>query len=755
MLPFTGCRHFEPQPIEPARSLEKLEQRSLADAGLKQFVQSRLKREPVAWDLETLTLAAFYFHPDLDAARARWAVTEAGKVTAGQRPNPTLSVSPGYDSTTHIPSPWIVSASLDVPIETAGKRSKRIAQAEHLSQAARLGIASTAWEVRTRLRRALLELWSAQESEAALAAQHDAQKEIVRLLEGQRDAGAATLSEVTRERIALEQTRVTLLDAQNRRTTASVQLATALGVPSRALDGVKLSFDAFTQPPAELPSAEARHRALLNRADVLAGLAEYAASESALQLEIARQYPDVHLSPGYQYDQGDNKWGLGLSVELPVLNQNQGPIAEAEARRREQAAKFNSLQARVLGEIEIALAGYDTARAKLAAAATVIQQLDKQERLTQGMFEAGEVSRQAVAAARVERTTAALSQLDARLRAQDALGQLENALQLPSELATAPEQSPRAEKAEASSLLRLTQTIALPHVKGGFDLMAIDLAGKRLFLNAEDNNTTEVIDLAAGKLAHTITDVTEPKWVVYRPELHRLYIANGNGNVRVLNSDSFATQRTIEFKEKANNLRFDAKTGELFIGVGKKFGAIGVVDTRTDAITAEIPLANFPKQFEVEGNLIYVNVPAANHVAVVDRKKKAVVATWPVTAAKDNVPMGFDRAQHRLFIGCEPGRLAVLNSTTGKQIAALDIAPEPDGVHYDAKRRRLYISCGEGSIDVVRQTDADHYEFAGRVPTAKGAATSLFVPQLDQLFLAVPQRDGQTAELRVYSVNPK
>ena len=179
------------------------------------------------------------------------------------------------------------------------------------------------------------------------------------------------------------------------------------------------------------------------------------------------------------------------------------------------------------------------------------------------------------------------------------------------------------------------------------------------------------------------------------------------------------------------------------------------MDTRTDSVTAEIPLANFPKQFEVEGNFIYVNVPEANHVAVIDRRKKAVVATWPVEAAKGNIPMGFDRARHRLFIGCEPGKLAVLDSSSGKQVAVLDIAPEPDGVWYDAKRRCIYISCGEGSLDVVRQVNADHYEFAGRVPTAKGAATSLFVPELEEVFVAVPQREGQGAELRAYKVNPK
>ena len=450
-LTFSGCVHYRPQPISAEKDVSEFQQRSLADTGLKAFLETnRVTGEwpRQAWDLNTLSLAALYFHPDLDAARARWAVAEAGKVTAGQRPNPTVSASLAYNTTTTIPSPWIVSASLAVPVETAGKRGKRIAQARHLSEAAHLGIAATAWEVRARLRRALLELWSAQEAGAALAAQHAAQQEVVRLLEAQRDAGAVTLTEVTRERIALEQTRVVLLEAQNRSVAARVQLATAIGVPSHALDGMKISFEAFTRPPRELPGAEARRGALLNRADVLASLAEYAASESALQLEIAKQYPDVHLNPGYEYDQGDNKWGVGLSIELPVLHHHRGPIAEAEARRREQAAKFNSLQARVLGEIEIALAGYDTARAKLGAAATVLEQLDKQERLTQGMFEAGEVSRQAVAAARVERTSSALSQLDARFKAQEALGQLENALQTPAELMPSAEQSPRPQNPE-------------------------------------------------------------------------------------------------------------------------------------------------------------------------------------------------------------------------------------------------------------------------------------------------------------------
>jgi outer membrane protein, heavy metal efflux system len=436
VLALGGCAHFVPMPIEPSASLHLFEGRTLSDAGLRQYAERTLKGEfpawpPAAWDLRTLTLAALYFHPDMDAARARWSLAEAGKITAGQRPNPTLSVYPSLNRTVILPSPWIVTASLDIPIETAGKRGYRLAQASHLSDAAMRGIATAAWGVRSRLRAALLDAWSAEESGRLLEQQLAAQQEIVRLIEGRLAAGAAAPMDVSRERVALERTRLDVLDARNRRVQARVRLAGALGVPPKALEGVAFSFDAFTRAPRELPVAEARRRALLSRADIRAALAEYAATESALQLEIAKQYPDIHLGPGYEFDQGDDKWGLGLNIELPLLNRNRGPIAEAEARRREAAAKFNGLQASVLGEIEGARADYEAARQKVAAAEELMAQLLKQEQLAQGSFEAGEISRETVAAARVERTAAALVQFDATAKWADAQARLESALQSP------------------------------------------------------------------------------------------------------------------------------------------------------------------------------------------------------------------------------------------------------------------------------------------------------------------------------------
>lgn len=299
--------------------------------------------------------------------------------------------------------------------------------------------------------------------------------------------------------------------------------------------------------------------------------------------------------------------------------------------------------------------------------------------------------------------------------------------------------------------LDLMQTIPLPGVKGGFDLMAVDVAGKRLFVCAQDNHTLEVIDLAAGKVARSVPGFNEPKWVVYRPETSRLYVATaGDGKVTVLDATTLAVIKSFEFKEKANNLRFDPATKELFVGVGKTFGALGIIDTAADKVSGEIKLANFPKQFELDGTLIYVNVPGANHIAVVDRAKKAVIANWPVKEAKDNVPMALDRAQHRLFIACDPGKFVVFDTASGKSVANLDISAEADGIAYDAARKLIYVSCGEGAIEVIQQTDADHYKSAGKVATMKGAGTSLFVPEFKQLFLLVPQSDKQAAELRVY-----
>lgn len=303
----------------------------------------------------------------------------------------------------------------------------------------------------------------------------------------------------------------------------------------------------------------------------------------------------------------------------------------------------------------------------------------------------------------------------------------------------------------AANGLKQTNTITLSNVKGGFDLMAADIAGKRLFVSAQDNHTVEVIDLAGMKSIISLPDFQEPKWVAYRPESNRLYVATGlDAKVTVVDSRTYKTIKSFQFKEKCNGLRFDAATNRLYVGVGNTFGSLGIIDVTKDEIIGEIPLSNYPKQFDLVGNKMYVNVPETNTIEVVDLNLKKVIATWPVKEAKGNVPMGIDRKNQRLFIGCEPGKLVVYDLKSEKAIATVDISKECDGVYYDAKRSQIYISCGEGFINVIKQITPDSYRPISKIQTVAGAGTSLFVPELDLFILAVPQTARNKAEIRVY-----
>lgn len=410
------------------------ESRSLENPELRGYLGGTLLTDitkwPLpSWDLTNLVLVGLYYHPDLDLARAHWAVARAGKKTAAERPNPTLTVGPAYNTSHGIPSPWLVTAALDIPIETAGKRGYRIAQSGQLSEAARWNIASVAWAVRSRIRQALLDLDTAIETERLLQEQQAAQDENLKILENQYRLGAISAFDRTQARIAADSARLALRDAERQRVEARVQLADALGVPASAVVSTRFSFAALESLPDEIPASDARREALLHRSDLLGALAEYEASQAALQLEIARQYPDIHLGPGYEYDQGDNKWSFGPSLTLPLLSRNQGAIAEARARREEAAAVVLSLQAHALADLDRTAAGYRTTLLKVADAESLRLNLLKQEKSAEAMLAAGEISKAELAAVRLQLTTASLARLDALTKSRQAYGALEDAMQ--------------------------------------------------------------------------------------------------------------------------------------------------------------------------------------------------------------------------------------------------------------------------------------------------------------------------------------
>ena len=436
-LALAGCVRFQPQPILPAENAARLDARRLDEAGLKKFVEQNAAQiahdwPPAAWDLNSLTFAAFYFHPSLEVARAQWRVSQAGVKTAGERPNPTLGLTPGYNfSAPSGVNPWMPFFNLDVPVETAGKRGKRMDEARHVGESARWNISAVAWQVRSAVRANLLEFTVAQRRAGLLEDQVAAQEQAMKLLRQRLDAGAVAASELTPAQVALSKAQLELSDAQSQRAASRSRLAESLGLSVAALDGVKLAFDFSQQLTGELTSAEARGLALRGRADVRSALAEYAAAEDALRLQIAKQYPDVHLNPGYQFDQGEHKWSLGLTVELPVLSQNRGPIAEAEAKRAERAARFTALQSKVIGEIDRAAALYDGGQKNLSTLGTLAKAQQAQRESVEQQFKAGAVEQLDVLAARIESGAAALVELGAQSKLQQAIGALEDAVQRP------------------------------------------------------------------------------------------------------------------------------------------------------------------------------------------------------------------------------------------------------------------------------------------------------------------------------------
>ncbi len=430
-----GCVHFESKPISPAKVVGNFEQRSLENPELKSFLAQNgptnaLLNWPLAeWDLSHLILVGLFYHPDLDLARAHWAVAQASRKTARERPNPTLTVSPAYNTSQGIPTPWLLTAAIDIPIETAGKRGYRLAQASQLSEAARWNIASVAWAVRSRIRQAMIELDSAIQTEGLLREQQTVQDENLRILENQFRAGAVSAFDQTQARIAADSTRLALREAERQRVEARVQLADALGVPTAALETARLSFLEIEELPNDVPTRKVRRQALLHRADLLGALAEYEASQAALQLEIAKQYPDIHLGPGYEFDQGDSKWSFGPSVTVPLLNRNQGAIGEAKARREEAAAAVVSLQAHAFADLERTVVGYRTALQKATDAESLRTSLLRQEKSAEAMLAAGEISKADLAAIRLQLSAASLARLDSLTKSWQAYGALEDAMQ--------------------------------------------------------------------------------------------------------------------------------------------------------------------------------------------------------------------------------------------------------------------------------------------------------------------------------------
>jgi DNA-binding beta-propeller fold protein YncE len=301
----------------------------------------------------------------------------------------------------------------------------------------------------------------------------------------------------------------------------------------------------------------------------------------------------------------------------------------------------------------------------------------------------------------------------------------------------------------ASASPRLVQTIPLPGVEGRIDHLALDTAGERLFVAALGNDTLEMVDLKKGERARSLPGFKEPQGVRYIADTNTVVVASGgDGSVTFLDGTSLRVKGSVRIGTDADNVRYDAAHKRLLVGYGD--GAIGLLDTRGTQL-GDVTLDAHPESFQLDSRgHAFVNVASKQKVAVIDLDKKAVTTTWPLAGAA-NFAMALDDTHDRLFVATRrPPSLVVLDTAKGTLVATLDADKDADDLFYDETTQRLYAICGGGSVIVYDQTDADHYKILATVPTAEGARTGLFSPELHRLYVAIPHRSGTLAEIRVY-----
>jgi DNA-binding beta-propeller fold protein YncE len=303
--------------------------------------------------------------------------------------------------------------------------------------------------------------------------------------------------------------------------------------------------------------------------------------------------------------------------------------------------------------------------------------------------------------------------------------------------------------------LQLETTIALGEVAGRIDHMAVDVRRQRLFVAELGNNTLGVVDLAQNKLLRTITGLKTPQGVGYEPAADTVYVANaGDGAVHLFEGADLVPAGTVALGEDADNIRVDVAGRRVFVSYGK--GALAVIDATTRQKVADVPLDEHPEGFQLdpEAGRVFVNLPNTRSIAVVDSAAGKAIANWPQTGRDGNYPMILDPAGRRVFVVFRrPALLAAFAMADGALIGTTPVCGDSDDVFFDAKRRRAYVTCGEGFVDVV-DVQAPLMARLAHIPTASGARTSLFIPDLDRLVIAVPARGAQAAAVWVFRPAP-
>jgi DNA-binding beta-propeller fold protein YncE len=311
-----------------------------------------------------------------------------------------------------------------------------------------------------------------------------------------------------------------------------------------------------------------------------------------------------------------------------------------------------------------------------------------------------------------------------------------------------------ADAAEAAPVLELVSTIAMPGVKGRIDHFSLDARTHRIFVAALGNDTVEVID-ARHNQHQSVADVREPQGVLYVPGTNRLFVANGEGGrVDIVDGTSLRLLKRIEGMDDADNVRYDARSRKVLVGFGK--GALRILDPASGESDGDISLPGHPESFQLEqrSERVFVNVPSVRSVVVVDRAKRETIANWDTAGAGANFPMALDEDGSRMFVGARtPPEVLVYDTKSGKIQARVPIGKDTDDLYFDARRKRLYVICGEGKVDVIRQETPERYTLEASIETAPRARTGLFVPDDRMLYVAAPASGSSPARVLVYRVD--
>ncbi len=431
-----GFQQYLAKPIDPAVNLAKFEQKDPNDPAFQQYLVNQgytPAQLPIkTWGLDELTYCALFFHPSLNLARAQARAAELSVDHTAASAIPTVNANLARSNDPDpAKKPYALGLSIDLPIDIANKGDMRVENARHLASIAQLEIAQEAWQLRNNLAKTWLDYQFNQQQIRLLTAEQNYQQAIVAIYQKRLDVGAASNVQLSTAKLAMQANAALLNQAEQNTLVLSNQLAIDIGLPASQLTKIVLSPHANTAINESWQAADIQKSALLNRIDLRIALERYASMEAKLKLEIANQYPDLVISPGYAYEFGDSVWSLGLSGLMAFIHKNKLAIAEASQLREVEAAQFEVLQTKIIGAVHAAHAEFEQAQQGLAQQQTSLNQQETHAKRMASLFTAGEIDRLALTLTKLETMNAEKNLAAAQHQLNNAIRQLENVLQKP------------------------------------------------------------------------------------------------------------------------------------------------------------------------------------------------------------------------------------------------------------------------------------------------------------------------------------